>query len=942
MDTRWKRFKYSTFNKIFCLLLTVALFFSSGFLTLALVSNVVADGSFESARGGHVPFEESAAFYRILRDDYWNAGEMLSYVDRETVQQAVNAQKTAILDDAVQMYWADRAAIIEGELKYVAAHEFDYETYYNTYGFRVFVEDGNATAYDGEEDVTEPSYEGDTIDDTVDGDAAEDRIDAGPFAGEITHRYDPETATKTETTTAAPATTAPTAEKSTAAEQTESATKDDVLWILANIKGTALNDFDYLVRDAAFQEKWFSYRADIPLPNGESVSIDLERNYATGDQTDLRQALDADFDRSCENYIDMMTHIVELGSEQLDSRVNLHVRVLNAEGKTVYDSMPHGWTPQQLAKNAVWLRWENGAFTQKGLDRYDVGAADYELLQQVTPLQSQWDANALKGTVYLYLDQPMKPGDLYFNLWIYRQSPVMKHFTLCAVLAGASLVLSILTLAIYLHLCGQKITEDGEELRLMWKDRLPLDVHVILSLVLMAAFAALACIGVLNFTGEDVSPAWLRPFGYTNMVLWASAAGAGLFWLALTGLLASLARGVKSGRRMLKTCLIYRLLHLIFAPIGRLFRMLFTYKPRAFRRRIIVGLILVVLLDVGMIFLLIASLIDSNGWFAVPTFFVLIAGNAFLLYKMLRFIRMLDDIIVASCGRTQVQLPPNAPRSLRLLSDNLSVTNKELETAVEQAVRTERIRSELITNVSHDLKTPLTSIISYVDLLQKCDIDDPNARQYLEVLSEKSVKLKHLIEDLIEASKISSGNVELHRVILDLGELAMQAVVETTPEFEQRDLTLVFEEPQDAPLVFADGQKTYRIMENLLNNAYKYSAEGTRVYARVYSDGDFGCFELKNISRTRLDANPQELTERFMRADKSRGETDGNGLGLSIAQDLTQMHGGKLDIAVDGDLFKATVKLPLSKEVNIYVDAPPEDPAQAPADDTPEEPTDEI
>lgn len=182
----------------------------------------------------------------------------------------------------------------------------------------------------------------------------------------------------------------------------------------------------------------------------------------------------------------------------------------------------------------------------------------------------------------------------------------------------------------------------------------------------------------------------------------------------------------------------------------------------------------------------------------------------------------------------------------------------------------------------------------------------------MAVIADKANRLKKLIEDLIEASKVSSGNIVLNKALLDLNELATQAIVEETTGFEKANLQLVFEEPARKNIVSADGAKLYRVLENLLSNARKYSAPGSRVYTRVYTENDFGCFEIKNISKQALNISAAELTERFVRGDKSRN-TDGHGLGLSIASDLCRLHGGSLDIVIDGDLFKATVKIPAGK-----------------------------
>ena len=222
------------------------------------------------------------------------------------------------------------------------------------------------------------------------------------------------------------------------------------------------------------------------------------------------------------------------------------------------------------------------------------------------------------------------------------------------------------------------------------------------------------------------------------------------------------------------------------------------------------------------------------------------------------------------------------------------------------------MRAELITNVSHDLKTPLTSIINYTDLLSRCDIEDETAKGYIEVLSERSGRLKVLIEDLVEASKASSGAINLNIEPLDLSELAKQTAGEMQENFDRAQLEIKQVFPESPVIIKADGLRTCRILENLMGNAAKYSAANSRVYITVSSDGENGVFEIKNISRNELNISADELTERFVRGDSSRTD-GGNGLGLSIARDLAVLQGGSLGIEIDGDLFKATVKLPLGK-----------------------------
>ena len=236
-----------------------------------------------------------------------------------------------------------------------------------------------------------------------------------------------------------------------------------------------------------------------------------------------------------------------------------------------------------------------------------------------------------------------------------------------------------------------------------------------------------------------------------------------------------------------------------------------------------------------------------------------------------------------------------------------------LRHALQEQMKSERMKADLITNVSHDLKTPLTSIINYVDLLKREELHNEKANEYLEVLDQKSQRLKQLTEDLVEASRASSGNVVLDIRRIDVKELLMQTSGEFVERFEARGLQLVENFPQNPQYVDADGRRLWRIIENLFRNVEKYAMPHTRVYLDLINDGDRVAFSLKNISENPLNISPEELTERFTRGDESRS-TEGSGLGLSIAKDLTEIQKGTFEIYLDGDLFKVTVSFPIASE----------------------------
>ncbi len=235
-----------------------------------------------------------------------------------------------------------------------------------------------------------------------------------------------------------------------------------------------------------------------------------------------------------------------------------------------------------------------------------------------------------------------------------------------------------------------------------------------------------------------------------------------------------------------------------------------------------------------------------------------------------------------------------------------------IKDAVETSMKDEKLKADLITNVSHDIKTPLTSIINYVDLLKREQIEEEPVKGYIAVLDAKSQRLKQLTDDLVEASKISSGNITLVMEKINLTELVQQALGEFSEKFEQKNLQVVASGIEDAVYIEADSRRIWRVMENLLNNIYKYAMENTRVYMDMTATwgGKQVAFSLKNISAQPLNINADELTERFIRGDVSRS-TEGSGLGLSIAKNLTELQNGKLEIYLDGDLFKVTLLFPV-------------------------------
>lgn len=242
-----------------------------------------------------------------------------------------------------------------------------------------------------------------------------------------------------------------------------------------------------------------------------------------------------------------------------------------------------------------------------------------------------------------------------------------------------------------------------------------------------------------------------------------------------------------------------------------------------------------------------------------------------------------------------------------MVADYINHIGEGLDAAVENSLKNERMKTELITNVSHDIKTPLTSIINYVDLLKRENPEDPKIRGYLEVLENKAQRLKVLTEDVVEASKASTGNIALEMTDLNFIELVHQVIGEFEEKFEERNLTMVVHFDEEEAIICADGRRLWRVLENVFGNVSKYAMENTRVYVDVKVDRPNVQLSLKNISAQPLNISAEELAERFIRGDVSRN-TEGSGLGLSIAKDLVQLQGGEFKLYLDGDLFKVTIE----------------------------------
>lgn len=354
-----------------------------------------------------------------------------------------------------------------------------------------------------------------------------------------------------------------------------------------------------------------------------------------------------------------------------------------------------------------------------------------------------------------------------------------------------------------------------------------------------------------------------------------------------------------------KATLIYRMLSL-FRRVWNSIRESFVFSsPIAY-----VSILIFSSIVFGIIFLILASGdIDRVGGFIILIF---MAGYLVFLYKfVLKQIGYFNKIVKGSdaivSGNLTYIIPENGKSILSKLAHNVNNIKSGLQEALQSEMKSERLKSELITNVSHDLKTPLTSIVNYVDLLKRDDLSKEEMQNYVEILNRKTQRLRMLIEDLFEASKMSSGSVELNMEELDISALLRQSLAEFEEKIKASSLTFRINIPDKKLLLKLDGKKTWRVFENLLGNIIKYSQPSTRVYIDLVEQNNKISVIMKNISGYEMDFSVDEIFERFKRGDKSR-HTEGSGLGLAIAKSIVELEGGKLDIEIDGDLFKVIIE----------------------------------
>ncbi len=670
------------------------------------------------------------------------------------------------------------------------------------------------------------------------------------------------------------------------------------------------NQYAYLVRDEAFYQDYYyenSFSIDVEDGNTYTFNVIIDVfSYNYNEQTAKTKIIEKVDDCISEQVYD----VVQSSEDEcyFSSLRNLKYYAETPDGQTFTNIEK---IPENLKDYKRFVYSKDGKYISKGF-----GNIVETRLEDIF-------ADKKYGTVLMFFDDNFEEqysqvsslesllnsssGDVYNRLYsVYKEfSEYDAMFYIIRIVCFV--ILSFLFLVLLLMFCGHKNGYD--RIKTTFIDKLPVDLHFIITIILsliLPVFFLETNIGI----GYDI-----YPFEETKLYVCLSAA---IFAIVFLEFFCSVARLKKSGQGIFKRTSVYMLSSFIVNYGGKLKYKLkneMAYKPTHFKVQVIFAILAYFLINLLIVVIFFSLGASGGAVLCIIPAWCFFAFNGLVGYNVVKYVNNLDRIIVASSKGETVKFTDNdTPKSLQALASNLETTNEELDRAVEEAIKNEQMKTQLITNVSHDLKTPLTSLINYSDLLSKCDIQDDQAKTYINVINTQSEKLKRLIEDLIEASKVSTGNVQLNNVALNLHELCVQAIVEFTPEFDKNNIDVIFSEPEEPVYIYADGNKTYRIISNLLSNVKKYAAPYSRAYISVYKSDDEGVIEIKNVSKEQLNISPEQLTERFVRGDESR-TNEGNGLGLSIAKDLCSLQNGELNISIDGDLFKVSVKLPVA-EIN--------------------------
>lgn len=525
---------------------------------------------------------------------------------------------------------------------------------------------------------------------------------------------------------------------------------------------------------------------------------------------------------------------------------------------------------ERLAKNSIYWNYEKGN-VNTSIEKLKLEEIRYKSIYKSID-------DAKKFSVYTSLENDLTYYDQYrTNKTVFDKAQILYKPALY--LLPLSIIAVLVLLIMNCFLIGLR-NENGEVI-LNAFDKTPLLVALIILFILFM----IGCGFLIALTSENLT-----------LILSGTAIGAVIGYISFVFFLETIIKRIKS-RTLFRNTITYRILRWIKSLITSMTR----------NANMTVKLILI-FIAFGILNIIGFSLSISEP----IGIFILIAIWVYAFAKMhqwlVRYIEIKNAINEIYMGNTEVHLDEKRYKgSLNSMAIQVNDIAGGLSNAIQEKLKSERLKTELITNVSHDIKTPLTSIINYVDLLKKEKMPNEQAEEYLNILDNKSQRLKRLTEDLVEASKASSGNIKLNIEKLNVNELLKQVSGEFEDKFKSRNLEEVMSLPEKNVYINADSRYMYRILENMYSNISKYAMDNTRVYIDVIPNNNRITIQMKNISKEKLNISTEELMQRFVRGDSARN-TEGSGLGLSIATSLTTLQGGTFNIYLDGDLYKVIIE----------------------------------
>ena len=625
--------------------------------------------------------------------------------------------------------------------------------------------------------------------------------------------------------------------------------------------------------------------------NTSQTSEMTSESYLTASDTNTETSEDTSFEKESSN---SFSHYNEIEDESYEYPVYYEVInynstmisqyinyiVIDKETGNMFTNIRSNNYPEEMNKlKAEKTNWSY----QDGNIKTNIDSINQESTKYMT--SSTYSTDNFEGyEVYSNID----PNALNYSNSLYVQQTVYNmfkgHENLPVYLIPLSAISIIIMIVYLIWATGHEKGKEGIQLNSI--DKIS---YEIISIVIMFVIGMMMSFAVASIESQIPQRILMSVFLLCYLIGYACLA----VWVSTT------IRRLKA-KQFIRSFLTYKVCRWIKVTIEKIFRKV-TDKENANRK--------ITIMYWG--FVVISILLACTMWSGIGLL-ILIAFWIWAYYKLLQYNKKVQKINEAL--RNIYEGNPNVKLNEEELEGTLKIMAKYINdiaggftNAIEQSLKSERLKTELITNVSHDIKTPLTSIINYVDLLKKEDINNPQIEQYIAVLDKKSQRLKKLIEDLVEASKVSSGNVKLNMEVINLKELLNQSIGEFEDKLDKKNLKIEMDLPNENVLIKADNRYLYRVIENVFSNISKYALEGSRVYIKLEKQKEEVYLEFKNISKDKLNISAEELMQRFVRGDKSR-YTEGSGLGLSIAESLTELQGGKFKIDIDGDLFKVEIK----------------------------------